>query len=122
MYEPLLLVVRTAGETLLQVSGVAWVQVQLADGGGIGIWPGHAPLLGETEVGALRYADGAGEHSLMLDAGILQITKGEVTIHTTGLVDPESMAKPSDAGADRRRRSRLAEVVVANLPVDDAND
>ena len=52
------LTVLTPAETLLEVEGVKWVRVQLADGGGISIWPGHAPLLAETVAAELRYADG----------------------------------------------------------------
>ena len=50
--------VLTPIKTLLDVEGVAWVQVRLADGGGIGIYPGHAPLLAETVTAPLRYANG----------------------------------------------------------------
>jgi hypothetical protein len=42
------LIVTTPAETILDVPDVRWVQARLADGGGIGIWPGHAPLLAET--------------------------------------------------------------------------
>jgi len=52
------LTVLTPAETLLEVEGVKWVRVQLADGGGISIWPGHAPLLAETVAAALHYAGG----------------------------------------------------------------
>lgn len=52
------LTVLTPAETLLEVEGVKWVRVQLADGGGISIWPGHAPLLAETVAAALCYAEG----------------------------------------------------------------
>ena len=52
------LTVLTPAETLLEVEGVKWVRVQLADGGRISIWPGHAPLLAETVAAALRYAGG----------------------------------------------------------------
>ena len=52
------LTVLTPAETLLEVEGVKWVRVQLADGGGISIWPGHAPLLAETVAAELRYTGG----------------------------------------------------------------
>jgi F0F1-type ATP synthase epsilon subunit len=60
------------------------VQARLADGGGIGIWPGHAPLIAETASAPLRYADETGEHSLSLKAGILHIEKTGVTVLTDG--------------------------------------
>ena len=82
MTKSLRLTVLTPAETLLDVAEVAWVQVQLSDGGGIGIYPGHAPLLAETITAPLRYADGLGEHVLDLEAGILQVERGGVTIFT----------------------------------------
>jgi F0F1-type ATP synthase epsilon subunit len=72
--------VLTPAETLLEAAGVLWVQVRLADGGGIGIWPGHAPLVAETVRGELRYADGEGEHALALETGILRIQRNRVTL------------------------------------------
>ncbi|MBN1955594.1 MAG: hypothetical protein JW900_11165 [Anaerolineae bacterium] len=82
MIEPLRLAVLTPAETVLEVAGVARVQVQLADGGGISIYPGHAPLLAETVTAPVTYGDAAGEHALELEAGILQIDQQGVTIFT----------------------------------------
>lgn len=84
MAESLRLQVLTPAARLLAVEAAAWVQVQLADGGGIGIWPGHAPLLAETVAAPLRYADGQGEHHLEVGAGVLHIEPGRVTILTLG--------------------------------------
>ena len=84
MLKPLRLTVLTPTETLLDVEGVAWVQSHLADGGGIGIYPGHAPLLAETATAPLRYASLSGEHTLDLEAGILQVNSDGVTVFTSG--------------------------------------
>ena len=84
MFKRLCLTVLTPAKTLLEVERVAWVQARLADGGGIGIYPGHAPLLAETVTAPLRYADGSGEHALGLEAGILQVDHDGVTIFTSG--------------------------------------
>jgi F0F1-type ATP synthase epsilon subunit len=78
--EPLGLRVITPIETIVKAEDVAWVRVTLADEGGLGIYPGHAPLLAETLAGALRYADAAGEHVVELSAGILSIQKDVVTV------------------------------------------
>jgi F0F1-type ATP synthase epsilon subunit len=83
--EPFRLVVLTPVKTLIEAAGVAWVQIQLADGAPIGIYPGHAPLLAETVDGPLRYADEAGEYSLDLLAGILSTSHDGVTVLTAGL-------------------------------------
>jgi F-type H+-transporting ATPase subunit epsilon len=95
MIEPLRLTVLTPAETLLDVEGVAWVQAHLADRGGIGIYPGHAPLLAETVAASLRYADPSGEHALDLDAGILRVEGDSVTILTSGIRHPERSAAKS---------------------------
>ena len=84
MFERLRLTVLTPAKTLLDVEGVAWVRARLADGGGISIWPGHAPLLAETVTAPLRYADKSGEHALGLEAGILQVDGEGVAIFTSG--------------------------------------
>ena len=85
MSELLRLTVLTPAETLLDVEEVAWAQIRLADGGGIGIYPGHAPLLAETVSAPLRYADRSGVHTLDLEAGILQVDRGGVTVLTSGV-------------------------------------
>jgi F0F1-type ATP synthase epsilon subunit len=84
MFEPWRLVVRTPAEAALVAHGVTWIQVQLADGAPITILPGHAPLLAETMAAPLRYVDGAGEHSLEVNAGLLHVTRAEVIVYTTG--------------------------------------
>lgn len=115
MFEPLRLLVKTPSETILEVSGVHWVHVRLADGGGIGIWPGHAPLVAETVAGLLKYADESGEHSLRLKAGLLHITPGRVVIYTTGLVDSGAVDEQVGAGRDENRSRRLAAAILSSL-------
>lgn len=104
MSQPLRLTVLTPVEVIWEVENVRWVQAQLADGGGIGIWPGHAPLLAETVTAPLRYADETGERTLDLAAGVLQIAAGAVTILTSGFTDaagteesPHAIELPAEA-------------------------
>ncbi len=94
MTKPLRLMVLTPAEMLLDVENVAWVRAQLADGAGISIWPGHAPLLAETVTAPLCYANAAGEYTLNLEAGILQVDRNGVTVFTSGL----AWASDRDAG------------------------
>jgi F-type H+-transporting ATPase subunit epsilon len=105
MTKPLRLTVLTPAETLLDVAEAAWVQVQLSDGGGIGIYPGHAPLLAETVAAPVRYADESGEHALDLEAGILQVELDGVTIFTSGLAQTSE-----DFGELSRAVSETSEV------------
>ena len=99
MIKRLRLMVLTPAKTLLNVEGVAWVQARLADGGGIGIYPGHAPLLAETVTAPLRYADGSGEHALHLEEGILQVDGDGVTIFTSGLAQTSEVLQTSEVSA-----------------------
>ena len=80
MSESFHLTVLTPERALLEAKGVTKVQAQLADGGPIGIYPGHAPLLAETVTAPLRYADASGEHTIDLGAGILQVNGESVTV------------------------------------------
>lgn len=112
-FKPLQLIVLTPVETLLEVTGVSRVQVRLADGAGLSIYPGHAPLLAETVAGSLRYITVSGEHTLALEAGILHITPGGVTLFTPGAL-LSGTGEPGDAG-EVARFDRLAGALFAAL-------
>jgi F0F1-type ATP synthase epsilon subunit len=108
------LAVLTPDKSLLDVAGVAWVQVPLADGGGIGIKPRHAPLLAATVTGPVRYADAEGsQHTLDVEAGILQVTTGLVTIFTSGLAGAEAIDLLPDES--QARFDRLAHALLTTL-------
>jgi F0F1-type ATP synthase epsilon subunit len=116
MAKALRLTVLTPAETLLAVGQAAWVQVRLADGGGIGIYPGHAPLLAETVDAPLRYADPSGEHALDLEAGILQVDGDGVTIFTSGSLQAvEGLQSPLDSESGEMRFDRLARALLTAI-------
>jgi F0F1-type ATP synthase epsilon subunit len=100
-------------KTLLEADNVIWVQTQLADGAGIGIYPRHAPLLAETVPAPLHYADESGEHTLDLEGGILQIEGDRVTIFTSGLAGDEIIEEEPDDG--HARFDRLAYTLLTTL-------
>ncbi len=118
--KPLCLTVLTLAETLLDVEEVAWVRARLADGGGISIYPGHAPLLAETVTAPLRYANGSGEHVLELEAGILEVDRDGVTIFTSGLTQTSEVLE--DKRFDRLARTLLTAVPAQPGDVLDAGD
>ncbi|HEY89070.1 MAG TPA: hypothetical protein G4N98_04960 [Thermoflexia bacterium] len=110
----MLLTVLTPVEELLQARDVARVQVQLADGVGLGIYPGHAPLLAETVAAPLRYEAGGEEHALELDAGILHILANEEVV----LYVPGELRAQGDLQAEKTesaRFERLAQTLLAAL-------
>jgi F0F1-type ATP synthase epsilon subunit len=106
--------VLTPAETLLAVDDAAWVHLRLADGTGITIYPGHAPLLAETVTAALCYADGTGEHAFNVEAGILQVKGDGVTLFTSGQSEAEVIAK-TPTTSQERRFERLAGELRAKL-------
>ena len=111
------LTVRTPQKTLLTVVEARWIQVRLADGGGIGILPRHAPLLAATIDAPLCYSDADGEHSLGVAAGILHITREAVTVFTSGLLDKAAEKRPlSLATPTNQRFDRLVHALLAKRP------
>ena len=101
-------------ETLLEVSEARRVHLRLADGTGLSIYPGHAPLLAETVTSQLQYTDDDGEHVYNVEAGILQVADGEVTIFTAGESEAETTPKAS-AVSEEREFERLARELQARL-------
>jgi len=78
-------IVLTPEKTLLEEKMVESMRMPLADGGSIGIRPGHHPLLAETRNGNLVYTRGSETNQLSLRAGILRVDAQGVTVYTNGL-------------------------------------
>jgi F0F1-type ATP synthase epsilon subunit len=114
MGEPLCLTVLTPAETMLDAEKVAWVQARLADGGGIGIYPGHAPLTAETVSAPLRYAGPSGEHTIDLEAGVLLVDAGGVTVFTSGS-SQASQVRETLQVSEEMRFDRLAQALLATM-------
>ena len=111
MAEPLRLVVWSPSETVLDVGGVASVHVELVDSGGLTIWPGHMPMLGELAAASLRYRDAEGEHALSLPHGVVHVREGTVTVFLVGSGDQPA----AEEGAEGAQFVRLATAMVASL-------
>ena len=105
--------VLTPAETVIDIEEVAWMQARLADGGGISIYPGHAPLIAETITAPLRYADRAGEQTLDLGAGILVVDTDGATVFTSGEMQP---CDDGEAWTDPEAQfDRLAQALLATM-------
>lgn len=92
--KPLSLRILSPEGPILEVDGAASINVPLVDGGGIGIRPGHAPLIGETVQGPVRYQTPGEENQIEVMPGILEISNNVVTILTVSqisenLIEPE---------------------------------
>ena len=118
MANSLYLQVLTPAETLLSMEEAQWIHVRLADGAGISIYPGHAPLLAETITAPLRYSDASGEHVFDARAGLLHIADDHVTVLTSGKSEPGERPAPS-AVSEERRFDRLARQLQARLETGD---
>jgi F0F1-type ATP synthase epsilon subunit len=76
--------VRSPEAVLLDVPSVCRVQAQLVDGP-ITILRGHAPLVGETAEGPLRYrSDDGSEGEVCLPPGILHVERLLISVLTSG--------------------------------------
>ena len=89
------LLVLTPEETLLETEKAGKVRLALADGGSIGIHPGHHPLLAETQDGPVEYGEEDYTEAVPVRAGILHVETDQVTIYTSGWAS-ESKDAPSD--------------------------
>jgi len=84
------LLVLTPETVLLEVEDITHVQARLSDGGGIGIRPGHHPLLADTLDGDLVYTQGDDQNLRHVRAGILRVEAEQVTLYTSGWLDTQS--------------------------------
>ena len=91
------------------------ISVPLADGGRIGIKPGHAPLIAETARGAIQFRSETGETSIEVHPGVLEIKGQAVIILTAGEVSEraEFVAEPAQIAF-----KRLMQTLVSKLEPD----
>ena len=101
-------------ETLMESERTKWVHVRLANGTGLSIYPGHAPLLAETVSSPIRYADEGGEHRFNAEAGILQVGRDGVTFFISSESEPAT-APGASTMPEERRFQRLARELRARL-------
>lgn len=81
------LLVLTPDGILLERTEVGRARLRLADGGELGIRPGHHPLVAETAAGSLRFGGREYDQEVELQAGILEIDREGIVIFTRGWLD-----------------------------------
>lgn len=86
-------------EEVLVDARVQWVQVPLVDGL-IGIWPGHAPLIGALDGGVVEYALPDEVRELPVVSGVLRVTSERCVVLVSRLGGEE---EPGIPAADRDR-------------------
>lgn len=104
------LVVVTPERTVLD-EAVQSVVFPLQDGQ-MGVLPGRAPLVGRLGYGPLRYTTSAGEQSLFIEAGFVQVRGGVVSILTEkasalAQLDPAAARDQLQAALKKVPRSEL---------------
>jgi len=112
----LTLVVVTPEKKLLEVETKS-VRVLLADGGSMGILPGHAKLIAATLAGDLDYLDIQGNKSrIKLGSGILLVDNDLVQVMTNVLYEENSEeGKEEDNLMDRITREIVEKLKVSPL-------
>ena len=90
-----------------------------ATDGDIGILPGHAPLIAGLEIWPLRVRTDAGEISIALCSGFIEVRSEKVTILASCAELPEEIDVKRAAAAKARAEERL-KAAVPEIDVDRA--
>jgi len=90
-----------------------------ATDGDIGILPGHAPLIAGLEIWPLRVRTDAGETSIALCSGFIEVRPEKVTILASCAELPEEIDVKRAAAAKARAEERL-KAAVPEIDVDRA--
>ncbi len=106
-FKPLSLRILSPEGPILEVDEAALINVPLVDGGGIGIRPGHAPLIAETTQGPVRYQTAGGENQIEVMPGILEISDNVVTILTVNEINE------NPTGPDQNQNNEFNQIIEA---------
>lgn len=111
--------VLTPEGVIFELANLDSVNVPLADNCPIGIRPGHAPLIAETNAGSVTYRDKNKIEHIDLYPGVLQIRDNIVKILTAGRLGEEK-AEPDDSVI--KEYDRLMQTLIKNLSSEDEPD
>lgn len=104
MNQKTLLLNIVAPEGLLKTEeNLTAINITLANGFYLGIRPGHAPLIAETQVGKVHFRSETTQGDYELHAGVLEVRDNVVTILTAGEMSsiPNEITEPADLNFDR---------------------
>jgi len=85
-------------EQILYEGEALWAQVPLVDGL-VGVWPGHAPLVGRIAPGIVEYATAEGIQTVAVGGGVLRVNEGRAIVLVSALA-ADDLSGWSDAGAE----------------------
>jgi len=81
-------------EAVIFAGKVRWVQIPLADGM-LGVWPGHAPLVGSLGQGEVSYETDEGSGSVAVEGGTVRID-AERCVLMVGSAGDEGLSEDHD--------------------------
>ena len=97
---------------------VLWAQVPLVDGL-VGIWPGHAPLIGRMVTGVLEYATGDAVETVAVADGILRVDEeGRCIALVTALTDGRTRTPRGEEPAAEEPDAELEALLEETLSED----
>jgi F0F1-type ATP synthase epsilon subunit len=117
MNQKTLLLNIVAPEGLLRTEeNLTAINITLANGSFLGIRPGHAPLIAETNEGKVHFRSGSTRGDYELHAGVLEVRDNVVTILIAGEVSstPDEITEPAEMNFDRLINTLLANQETSN--------
>lgn len=103
----------------LEMNDLTSVSVPLADGGWIGIKPGHGPLIAETVQGKIRFQTELSEDHIEVYPGILEIRENTVVILTAGEVSEQARFY---ADSSQLTYNRLMQAILGDQKLDNYSE
>ena len=104
-------------EQVLFEGRALWVEIPLYDGL-IGIWPGHAPLIGSVSKGTIRFETDGGIRELPIGSGVLRVRPTECAV----LVGALGQDSSSERENSKALFGGLEETLIESLSEEDAQE
>jgi len=110
-------------EQILYEGEVLWAQVPLMDGL-VGVWPGHAPLVGRIASGMVEYATVEGIETVTVVDGVLRVDEGRAIVLVSALAAVGDLGDGLSAGDEDdadEEEANLA-LVESRLPTEELRE
>ena len=109
---PLVLKVLSPEGIILEENNLKAVNIPLVDSTRIGIHPGHAPLIAETDAGPIKYRFESFEKQISLHAGVLDVRNNIIIVLTAGEIvsTQETMSVSAPSEYDRLMQTLIRQI------------